>query len=168
MKGSRPIIAIEKDTVDWVFEFIGFAFLLLTLGLSIHYYRQLPDSIPSHFDGSGKVDGYSNKAIIWILPVISIVTFFGMLALIRYPHTFNYPVEINETNAKRQYRLATKMIRTLNAVIIINFLYLSYQMINSALGKGIGLGIYYLPILIVSVVLLLGIYLKNAYQKVPV
>jgi uncharacterized membrane protein len=48
--------------------FIGFAFVLISIGFSAFYYGHVPPLMPTHWDASGHVDGYMPKlwgVLIW-------------------------------------------------------------------------------------------------------
>ncbi len=162
---DRPKIKIELDVSDWVLEVIGATFLLLMIGFPLYYFNELPEIIPIHFNASGEADEFSQKNIIWTLPAVGFVIYIGMFFLNKYPHIFNYPKEITEENAKRQYRIATKLIRTLNLLIAASFFYIGYGTIQTSLNKGDGLGTYFLPIFITTIFGTIGIYMYSSLKK---
>jgi uncharacterized membrane protein len=141
---ERPRVQIEKDDYDRAMEVLGLLALVLMIGLPVFYYGQLPEDIPRHFGSDGRPDGFSGKAIIWILPLIGAFMYVSMAALNKYPHIFNYTVKITEENAPRQYAIATKMIRSLNTLVACVFAYITYATIQVALGRQEGLGNYFL------------------------
>ena len=161
---ERPRVEIALDTVDWIMEVLGLVFLLLMIGLPVYYFSELPEVIPQHFNAAGEPDGFSQKSIIWVLPAIGLMMYSSMWALNRYPHIFNYPTEITKDNAKRQYHIATKLIRTLNFIIAGSFVYIVYRTIRTALDGGNGLGISFLPVFLVLIFGTIGIYLYQAIR----
>lgn len=161
---ARPRIHIKRDTIDWTMEIAGVVFLLLMIGLPVYYFSELPETIPRHFNAAGEPDGFSQKSIIWVLPTIGLIMYCGMFAINQYPHIFNYPTEITEENAERQYRNVTKMIRTLNVIIAGSFLYIVYRTIRTALGGVNGLGTLFLPIFILLMFGVIGIYVYRAIK----
>jgi uncharacterized membrane protein len=162
---DRPIIKIELDTSDWIMEIIGAIFLILMIGFPMYYFSELPEVIPRHFNAAGEPDGFSQKNIIWALPAIGVVTYISMFFLSKYPHIFNYPKEITKENAEKQYRIATKLIRTLNMVTVASFFYIGYGTIQTSLNKDDGLGTFFLPIFILAILGIIGIYIYQALKK---
>ena len=162
---DRPRIKIELDISDWAIEIIGAFFLILMFGFPLYYFNELPEIIPRHFNIDGEPDGFSQKNIIWTLPVIGFVIYIGMFFLNKYPHIFNYPKEITEENAERQYKIATKLMRTLNMLIAASFFYIGYGTIQTSLNKGDGLETYFLPIFITAIIGTIGIYTYSALKK---
>lgn len=58
----------------------GLAFLVMagtTIWLILHY-GALPDKVPTHFNISGEIDGYSGKSTLWVLMGIGWVVWFLM------------------------------------------------------------------------------------------
>lgn len=162
---DRPKLKIELDTSDWVIEIVGAFFMILMVGFPIYYFNELPETIPRHFNAAGEPDGFSQKNIIWILPAIGVVMYIGMFFLNKFPHIFNYPSEITIENAERQYRIATKLMRTLNMLISASFFYIGYSTIQTALNKQDGLGTLFLPVFLLGIFGTIGSYMYFALKK---
>jgi uncharacterized membrane protein len=127
------------------------------------WWKKIPDLIPTHFGLSGKVDDWGGKGSLWLLPGIGA----GLYALItfvsRFPHTFNYPWPITPTNAEKQYHIGRMMINFIKVETVWLFVYLDWNIIQVAMSKSTGIGISFLPIVIIVVILTicLGIYYGN-------
>ena len=96
---ERPRLTITSEPIDKIIETLGIAGLLWLLGSSVYYYDSLPEIIPRHFNAYGQPDGYSQKEIIWTLPILGCLLYAGMTWLSRYPHLFNYPQKVKQKNA---------------------------------------------------------------------
>lgn len=162
---ERPRIKIELKPIDIVIELIGFLGLILLIGLPIYFFDQLPESIPRHYGANGEPDGFSGKAIIWMLPIIGIIMYVGTFWLNKYPHIFNYPQEVTKENAKRLYTVGTRMLRTLNAIITVVFAYITYSTIQTALGNQSGLGSWFVPIFMALIFGTTGYFLYKSMSK---
>ena len=145
-KKERPIVKIELTLWDKSLEMLGWFILIMFWILTILNYSNIPGTIPTHFDLTGKPDGFGDKSSIFILPVISSVLYIGMTILNRFPHIFNYPTKITNQNAERQYTIATKLIRYLKLVVV--FAFSSIGLMTSLTANNIlsGLGIWFLPL----------------------
>ncbi len=164
-KENRPKLKIDLEPIDFLLESIGIIGLLLLIGLPIYYYGDLPATLPSHFNAKGEPDAFSGKGVIWPLSIIGTIMYVGMAVLNRFPHTFNYPVEITRENAERQYKNATRMIRMLNTIIVCVFAYIIYGTIQVALAQQEGLGGYFLPVMLVAVSGTIGYFLYRSTKN---
>jgi uncharacterized membrane protein len=159
-----PIIAIEWDTTDKFMEYAGWLLVVLTWGFTVSCYAGLPESIPIHYNAAGEADGFGSKNFIFAQPLLSTILYAGMTWLNRYPHKFNYPNPITAENAPRQYRNATKMIRTLKLSIAVVFFYLQYSTISIAGKASADLGGWFLPLMLMVIFLPMGYWAVQAWR----
>ena len=143
---ARPKIRIELTTTDKAVEILGWFSLLAIWIFTIASYSNLPDTIPIHYNGAGKADGFGNKINILILPFIATILFVGMTVANKFPHVFNYPTKITEENALRQYTNATRMMRYLKLVLVVLFSLIAFKTIQNTRGQSAGLGVWFLPL----------------------
>ena len=162
---ERPIIKLEWTALDKILEGLGFLALVLLLVIPIYYYPELPDRIPKHYDAVGQVTAYGGKGTLWIVPIMGLITYSALFFINKVPHIFNYPTEITPENAERQYRMATRMIRTLNVIIVCTFLYSSYGTIQNAMGLHVGLGKGFMPFFLIALFGTIVVYLVKAFKK---
>ncbi|MCB0663203.1 MAG: DUF1648 domain-containing protein, partial [Saprospiraceae bacterium] len=50
----QPKIKIELEPIDYIIEVLGVIGILVLITLPVYFIDQLPDTVPSHFDGSGQ------------------------------------------------------------------------------------------------------------------
>jgi len=162
---SNPKIKIEYTSYDWAVEAIGLVALLLLFYLPAYHYSQLPETIPIHFGPGGAPDGYSGRAFIWVLPLIGLATYGGLLFLNRHPHLFNYSKKITRENAYREYQRATRFIRFINVFIVVIFCYLTDVIIQNGLGNQNGISPYFLPVVLVGMFGGIGLYWYRSTRK---
>ena len=163
-KKERPIIKIEKETLDWFIEMTGISALIVLIVLPMLYYSELPDIVPTHFGLDGTPDDYGSKSFIWFLPGLGVALYVGLSLLNRVPHVFNYPVEITPVNAKKQYYLATKLVRVLNTAIACIFSYLNYVIIQSSSGTMSGESMVITPAIMMAIFAIIGVYIYKSRQ----
>ena len=142
---ERPKLKLEHTQADKIVEIIGWLLIFAVWSLTIIKYQSLPDIIPTHYNGAGVADGFGDKWMILTLPLVATVLFIGLTILNKFPHNFNYPTEINEDNALRQYTNATRLIRYLKVIIVVIFGLIAFETIRHANGQTEGLGIWFLP-----------------------
>lgn len=149
MKSSneeRPVLKIKRTLTDKLLEVGGWVILALLWVVLILKYTNIPDTIPTHYNITGKPDGFGNKTTIFLLPILGTILFVGMTILNNFPHIFNYPTKITNQNAERQYTIATKLIRYLKFIIILTFSTIVFMVFLSANDQLSGLGIWFIPV----------------------
>ena len=145
---KRPKIIIVQTTSDKIFEIVGWFLLFSIWFLTVINYSNLPETIPIHYNGQGKVDRFGGRATIFSLPIIATILFIGMTILNKFPQVFNYPTKITEDNAFNQYTNATRLIRYLKLIIVLVLGLITFRTIQNANGDSEGLGIWFLPLII--------------------
>lgn len=116
--------------VSGILLIVNTLLLIVIWGFTGIKYAELPHIIPSHFDFYGKVDGESEKAMIWILPCIA--TFISLLffGISRNP---NSPL-----NVPRSFRNKEKLelyMFSLQLPVMILFLDIIVESVRIAEGK---------------------------------
>lgn len=145
---ARPIIKIDLNRFDKVLEIGGIILLVIMWTLSAFNYYQSPDIVPIHFNLSGQPDAYGGKATLLFLPIIPTAIYLGLTQLNKYPHIYNYLTKITGENAKRQYIIATRMIRILKFSIVMIFVIDIFSTLLMTLGVVDGLGAWSFPLTI--------------------
>jgi len=108
---------------------------------------QLPDRIPIHYDSSGKPDGFSNKSMIWTLPVIGGVLVVIMASLGYYlPNQRHDPKKHSKEVHDQQMIWSIHLVGILNVIMTSTFAYIVYRTVEVALGNAAGLGSAFLPV----------------------
>lgn len=148
MKTGRPKIKVPLEGLDIILDILSATVLIVLIAYTIISYSELPDTIPSHFNAKGEVDGYSDKHMFWLLPIVSAVLFFGLIIANKYPHLHNYMVNITEANALKNYRFSSRILRFVNLFTMLIFGLISYSIVESSKGYTIELGNWVMPIVI--------------------
>lgn len=162
---ERPVLKLEWTFLDRILEITGGVSLMVLWILVIVNYPGLPDTIPTHFNAFGQVDGYGGRGTFLLLPVIVTVVFIGLTILNRFPHVFNFPVGITQDNALKQYTNATRFIRYLKLVIVLIFGLIAFNMAQNAQGKADGMGIWVLPLMLGLIFIPLIIYISWSFKN---
>ena len=110
MKTNRPRVDVPLQSIDILLDIISATLIILMIVYVATSYGELPDIIPSHFNGKGEIDGHSEKTTLWFLPAISIAMFIGLFILNKYPHMHNYMQNLSNelTIVFSESRLANK------------------------------------------------------------
>lgn len=121
-----------------VLHFLIVLMLLTLFVIPAIYYGQLPEEIPSHYNHLGEVDAYSEKSMIWFMPIIGLVlVVFLWLVISKIP-------QYNPNKVPKQLPELFKELFIL--FILLPFNYISFSTIQVALGYQEGLGIWFLPV----------------------
>ena len=70
---TRPKLKLELTPVDKTAEIVGWVTIVVVWVMTMTNYQNLPDIIPSHYNISGKADGFGGKITILFLPLISTI-----------------------------------------------------------------------------------------------
>ena len=161
---SRQKIKLQPTKTDCLLEAIGFIGIIFIVVFVRAFYNDLPDTIPRHFNLTGTPDGFGGKSILFTLSAVTIVTYLILTVGLRFPHIFNYPFEITEENAERQYKNMTLMVRFIKTFIVMAFVYLTYATIKIGLGEMQGLGAWFTPVTLVSVLGTVGYFIYQGFK----
>ena len=153
MSIERPVIKVPREKLDWFLEITTFLFLIWTWIYCFVSYAKLPDNIPVHYNELGFPNGYGSKDTIWFIPLITSSVVILLFFLNKYPHRFNYLVNITEENAVKQYRLSNRLLRIISLSIAALFSYIVYKEIEGATTGFSQLDWWFIPLLIASTII---------------
>lgn len=162
---KRPVLKIPQSFVERLLQGISAGALAANAIILIMKWNSFPGKIPSHFGVSGEADAWSGKGTLVSLPVTCLVLYALITLLERYPHIFNYVVEITEQNAEYQYRNARCMMIWLKTELILVFSYIEWIMIQTALQKANGLGNSFLPVYLVVLLVTMGYFISRMFKN---
>lgn len=161
---ERPKIKIPYSIYEIIMELISVVAIIINIWLLFKYYKKLPNTIPTHYNGAGDVDGYGSKNCIFMLPILSFIMYFLLTIISRFPNIYNYPKAITEENAEYQYRCARQLMIIMKAEIVICFTYIEWTSVKVALGKANNMGLWFLPIFLVVIFGTVIIYVRKALR----
>ncbi|PID95142.1 MAG: hypothetical protein CSA94_02085 [Bacteroidetes bacterium] len=142
---GKPELKIPLTTTDKIIEIISVVFVFGIWALTLWNYADLPETIPTHYGIGGKADAFGNKQSIFMLPIVATIMYVLLSVLSKYPHTFNYIVEITPENAEYQYKISTRMMRILKISIVCVFMFIVYNDIQNGKGNMDGLSVWFFP-----------------------
>ncbi|MCG2792355.1 MAG: DUF1648 domain-containing protein [Weeksellaceae bacterium] len=95
-------------------------------------FQKLPEIIPTHFNFSGKPDGFGSKNSLWFLLAVATACCALMLYLSKNP---NSPLLNIPTNLKENPKIGRLVVNILNFILMLMFADINYESIAIALGK---------------------------------
>ncbi len=162
---KRPIIKLKLNTTDIIIEAASWLAMGLLWIVIIYFFNILPNTIPVHFNAIGIADRYGDKSELFSLPIIATMIFFGITVLNKFPHIFNYLVEITPENALTQYQSATRMLRILKFVVLLIFITITLLTINVSVKKEKEINPWFTPILIGILFTITAFYILKSIKK---
>ena len=165
---DRPKIKLDPSPLDKKLELACMVILIGMWLLSIYALVKLPVTIPIHYNAAGQPDNYGPKATLLILPSLATFIYSSLTWLNKYPHRFNYITPITETNAAKQYIIATSLLRWLKlSILIICTIIILFTYLTS-IGICDGLGAWFLPFMfgLLTVPTVVSIYRSLKKEKI--
>lgn len=161
---SRPVLKVPFSKLDLFAEVAALLGIILEVTITFFYWYALPARIPTHVGFNGQPDSWGGKGSLIALVVVSLVLYVGLTLLERYPHIYNYPVQITEENAPRQYSIARSLLVWVKLEMAWIFAVLQWQTIQVALGRAAGLGNMLVLTIIIVNMLTIGVGLYKAFR----
>jgi len=118
---KRPRIKIPLTALDYILEIVALLVVLATIILYVVYWIFSPEE-------------YSIKILLlFTLPITSIFIYAMLTILNKYPHIFNFPVNVTEENAFFLYKTATRMMRWIKLLCCLLFAYIVWVIAKEAI-----------------------------------
>jgi uncharacterized membrane protein len=114
---KRPVLKLPYTATEIAVQLATAALLICAWGMAWHFQRTLPETIPTHYNFSGQVDGYGSSKTLFVMPGIATVVAILLALLSQIPHQFNYLVRITEANAERQYRNGRMLLFVISLLV---------------------------------------------------
>jgi uncharacterized membrane protein len=159
IKNERPKLKISLTNLEWILLITSILSLIFIWVYLILNYGKLPQRVPTHTDFLGKINSWGGKGMLFFLPILQTFLFLLLTIVSKYPHKFNYTVTITAENAERQYRNSRTLMRWITLTISIVFSYIEWNSIKMAKNSSMGFGIWFVPVFIVIMFGIIGIYI---------
>ena len=111
--------------------------LLGTLVFLILHWREIPDRVPAHYDGAGRIDGFGGKSSLLMLPALNAVLYV----------TFLFARTMRFRSLGREVRVPAPQLM-FPALSLILTAGLSYMTVCTALVRP--LGAWFLPVFLTA------------------
>ena len=130
-------------TISFVLKVISFVVLILIWIFRIVNFKNLPETIPIHYNIAGTPDGFGPKSTIWFETTLTTALFLFLMYVSKKP---NFPLLNIPQNIKKKPILTEFIVSILLLIIMLIFADINYEIIQNALGKTNGLSsiIHYL------------------------
>lgn len=162
-KKERPILSIPTTPLERIMNLLSLLFIVLTYVYAFIMWADLPNRVPAHFNAVGEVDRWGGKGEVFALPIIETFIFVLFMILSKYPHLFNYPVEVTLENAERLYTYSKILLSTMTMIISFMFLLITYEIIQIALGNE-GFGNWLMPTFLCFIFGTIGYFFYRSFK----
>jgi uncharacterized membrane protein len=118
--------------------FIIILIIILPLVYAGSIYASLPETIPIHFNLSGKADGYGSKATLWIITtILSIVSAAVYLLLMNLP----------KIDPKKTASQSPELYHKIAVVLVVFLCAINILLVYSSLNRSVSINNLMLPLL---------------------
>lgn len=97
--------------LDYVIELITLLSILSTFIILAIGWKNIPETVPIHFNAMGIADGFASKNTLIILPIINILIYLVLTFSSKVPQIINFPIKITEQNCMKINLYKIRMIR---------------------------------------------------------
>lgn len=151
---------MQRSSVEWVCEAVALLALAAILFTVISAWSDLPARIPMHFNAAGQPNGWGGKAGVLLLPGVSLFLYSVMTLASFDSRLVNIPMQLDRSDPRVQ-ALLRQLTIVLKAVILLTFFYLVRATVGTALHRTAGLGRWFLPACLGSVLGVIVIYMRR-------
>lgn len=141
---------------DRLLELVAAAMAVCLLILTGVLYSKAPDTVPSHFNFAGEIDGWSGKEVYWIIALVFVVMMVICASAAYNRKLVNLPIRLKPAVFYRQIGLISRMCRIMTLVSGVIWLAILLAMSADMVGLPADVAISFIPM---SVVLMLGVVL---------
>jgi uncharacterized membrane protein len=154
-----------ESKIERIAQYASILLLFFLLAYTASSFAHLPDTVPTHVNMNGEIDGWGSRWFIWFLPFTAIFTFVLLLLSMKLPQAINYPVKITEENAQRQFLIVRLFMKILNLAMVFMFVVLQFVLVSLARHAEIPLNIGMLVLILLLIVFLpIALYLYLAFR----
>jgi len=165
LRTQQPKITIERDGTDLLLECTALLLALTPVIYLLINWSTLPATVPTHINVQGLADAWGPKGRILILPAVMLGEFTVLAVLQRFPHLYNYLVDITEENIEIQYRLAVSVMGWMNLILSGGLALLFFGITRIVAGQADRITFWMLPLFMLSLFGNLGSYLWISWKN---
>lgn len=121
---------IKLDTKDKVSEVISVLLLIVSFLIVALSISNLPDIVPNHFNLKGEPNKYGSKHFLWVGVAVAVFMYFLLTVLAEFPKSYNF--HYTKNNIEEQYKITTKMVRSIKLGLMLFFVALNFFIVESA------------------------------------
>lgn len=137
---------LELTSFDKTIEITSLIGIVLLWMLVVVNYSKLPNSIPIHFDISGKPNNFGEKSYVFLMPLVASVIFFFLTSKERLSRSSSNSESSRQRNASDRSTTSSRLYIYLKLMLIVFFSFLEIKTFQIATGKAESLGVWFIPL----------------------
>jgi hypothetical protein len=155
---SGPVSAYSKRSIfDVILEGLSAAAIIFLIGVCVFKYSTLPQTIPTHFNSFGEVDGHGGKELLLILSLLGILFYAGLTVIPLFPRLLSKFVNTS-TNLARKLSIIRQAISLVKLEMIFMLSIVSWSLVRAASGEPVGFTLGFLRAQLPVLIAILAIY----------
>ena len=147
-------------------ELIALAGLVVAIWVVGDFYSQLPERIATHFNAEGMANGFGARSTLWILVGIACLLYATLSVIDFLPRVVNLRKPLDPAREKIVWDETTAMVGWVKVEVCWMFAYLCLAMVRNAMGMQVGLGRWFLPVMLLAVFGTMAVYLGKIVRAV--
>ena len=144
-------------------ELIALVGLIFTVALVADFYSRLPERIATHFNGAGVANGFGTRSTLWVLVGISVLLYAMLSAINWVPRIVSLKRPLAPEQEKMVLAESMAMVGWIKVAVCWMFAYICLAMVRNGMGLQVGLGVWFLPVTLVAVFGICGVYLMRIF-----
>ena len=127
---NQPVkpVRVPPTRFDRVLDLVALFLIVLLWVLTIKFYIDAPEKVPTGFDAAGNPRGWGSAAFYFLMSGMGTFYAVAMLFAAYFPQFINMPVVLKESTIVPQSALMIRCCRWLNIVGLAMFLFILFHM----------------------------------------
>ena len=129
---NQPVkpVCVPPTRFDRVLDLVALFLIVLLWVLTIKFYIDAPEKVPTGFDAAGNPRGWGSAAFYFLMSGMGTFYAVAMFFAAYFPQFINMPVVLKESTIVPQSALMIRCCRWLNIVGLAMFLFIFFQMVG--------------------------------------
>lgn len=157
---DRPHVSLKMTQLEMLVEIAALAGMVCNMIVFAYYWAKLPEAAMS---ATG--NGFNQANIFIFVTILPVTVYLGATLFGLFPRWFNYPVQITEANAPREYRLAANMMRYVKAEVILCMLIIEWVFVQIGMGEDMSFSPFFIPIFLGMLIVTLVYFLYEMFKQ---
>lgn len=129
---NQPVkpVRVPPTRFDRILDLAALFLIVLLWVLTIKFYIDAPEKVPTGFDAAGNPRGWGSAAFYFLMSGMGTFYAVAMFFAAYFPQFINMPVVLKESTIVPQSALMIRCCRWLNIVGLAMFLFIFFQMVG--------------------------------------
>ena len=129
---NQPVkpVRVPPTRFDRVLDLAALFLVVLLWVLTLKFYIDAPEKVPTGFDAAGNPRGWGSAAFYFLMSGMGTFYAVAMFFAAYFPQFINMPVMLKESTIVPQSALMIRCCRWLNIVGLSMFLFILFQMVG--------------------------------------